>query len=599
MLEYLKEFNNLPQKLRDNISGSGEVKALNEIEKKYQANLATFVMKIMIKKISIEQLAQSLIKEKKIKPEQEKGLIQELKQKVFLKVLDYLYLENKIQQTDKKENLENKIQKINHKKQTTDSTISQFSEKKYNDKNKSLQSPITKLQPNEIIKVEKKPSFEIISPQNNQLEEIIKKIIIKLNLEKQDQIKFEKIIQTYLKKIRNKIDTIQTLGKEKEKGGLNLKLSLTEKILNIIDKNNNTEVEEKKIVKKPLIRVIEDNLKNSKQTTQIIKTNIPTENKKYDLENRKPKLLKQVDKQNTQIIKENKQVENKVKKIDHQQPQDNQDNNENINDEKVTARIREAIKGEHKKINNNIILGGARDVAYDFESLKNKKQDVQINNQTKQTENLIEKTNHQKQGLNSSVISQPLEKNYDNDYKDNKNKSSPSTIEKIKSEKQKIIEPINNKPQNIKIKQQTVENENQINVKNLNSKLNINQEKINGKIRMDDVKYIPNLMGPIDELKNFNLTNFRRYDLKKTSKMITLKLSLLEEEDLTKRFLGIKAWYKSPLIRLYLQLGQESLIKKISLEKIIEDKKQNNKDYLNLKEFEAIINLNQSINYPI
>ena len=75
--------------------------------------------------------------------------------------------------------------------------------------------------------------------------------------------------------------------------------------------------------------------------------------------------------------------------------------------------------------------------------------------------------------------------------------------------------------------------------------------KTGGKIKMEDVKFEPKTMGPIDELRHMNLINFRRFDKDpfKAVEKIKEKISLFENE-YRKKLEGIKAWRLSPLNKL-------------------------------------------------
>lgn len=119
------------------------------------------------------------------------------------------------------------------------------------------------------------------------------------------------------------------------------------------------------------------------------------------------------------------------------------------------------------------------------------------------------------------------------------------------------------------------------------------------KPRLDDVKFVPRVMGPIDELKYLDLTNFRRLDndpVKATEK-IKKKISLLEEENYAKRLEGIKAWRISPINKIYLQMGHDSISENKPINVIIEERKQKKSDCLEYAEFEAIMDMNKELRF--
>ncbi len=120
-----------------------------------------------------------------------------------------------------------------------------------------------------------------------------------------------------------------------------------------------------------------------------------------------------------------------------------------------------------------------------------------------------------------------------------------------------------------------------------------------GKVKMEDVKYVPKLMGPIDELGEMDLVNFRRLsqDPATAAAKIKEKLKNLEDEGYSQKLSGIKAWRQSPVNKLYLTIGQESMNHKKPVNIIIEDKKTANQDYLTDQEFTAIMDLNKSLRF--
>lgn len=120
-----------------------------------------------------------------------------------------------------------------------------------------------------------------------------------------------------------------------------------------------------------------------------------------------------------------------------------------------------------------------------------------------------------------------------------------------------------------------------------------------GKIKMEDVKQIPKVMSPIDELKYMDLTVFRR--LGETPgdivKEIREKLNLLESESYAQRLEGIKAWRNSPVNKMYLDIGQQSIGDNKAIDDIIKEKKTKSGESLTSQEFEAIMDLNRSLRF--
>ena len=128
------------------------------------------------------------------------------------------------------------------------------------------------------------------------------------------------------------------------------------------------------------------------------------------------------------------------------------------------------------------------------------------------------------------------------------------------------------------------------------------------KVSMDDVKYVPRadgdqgrsfIEGPIDELRQMDLTVFRRIsrDPKDSARKIIEKIELLEDEDFAKRTEGIKAWRMSPINRIYLEIGQDSIAGSKSVAQVIAEKQQQGADTLSQEEFDAVMDLNKQLRF--
>lgn len=122
-----------------------------------------------------------------------------------------------------------------------------------------------------------------------------------------------------------------------------------------------------------------------------------------------------------------------------------------------------------------------------------------------------------------------------------------------------------------------------------------------GKIKMHDIRVPkPKIMTPIDELKYLDLVNFRRLSresLLKAKDKIREKIRLLGEESYDKRIEGVKAWRTSPVNKLYLQIGEESISKNEPIDVIIEERKARGDEYLTNIELEAVMDLNKELRF--
>ena len=110
---------------------------------------------------------------------------------------------------------------------------------------------------------------------------------------------------------------------------------------------------------------------------------------------------------------------------------------------------------------------------------------------------------------------------------------------------------------------------------------------------------MPKLMGPIEELRDMNLVNFRRLgdDAEVAIRKVREKINLLEEEGYSKKLAGISAWRQSPIYKLYLRTGQESINGGKSVIDVIEGKRERGEDYVTSREFSAIMDLNKSLRF--
>src|SRR5680860_1118697 len=116
--------------------------------------------------------------------------------------------------------------------------------------------------------------------------------------------------------------------------------------------------------------------------------------------------------------------------------------------------------------------------------------------------------------------------------------------------------------------------------------------------KMHDVRVVPKVMGPLEELQFLNITNFRR--LGSTPEEITTKIfnkvKLLEKEGYDKMIEAITAWKKSPVNRLYLKIVQNAIVSGKTVKEMAGGL-SGDKESLNFAEIEAIINLNSRLTF--
>ncbi len=129
------------------------------------------------------------------------------------------------------------------------------------------------------------------------------------------------------------------------------------------------------------------------------------------------------------------------------------------------------------------------------------------------------------------------------------------------------------------------------------ARLTASKEDAGTRKPMHDVKPIPKIMGPLEELQFLDLTNFRR--LGKTPEEMTVKvfnkIKLLEHDGYEKMIMGISAWRKSPVNRLYLKIVSDAVSSNLPLKEAITAREGRHEDGLSLEEIEAIMSLNSKL----
>ncbi|MFA5047459.1 MAG: hypothetical protein WC516_00275 [Patescibacteria group bacterium] len=116
---------------------------------------------------------------------------------------------------------------------------------------------------------------------------------------------------------------------------------------------------------------------------------------------------------------------------------------------------------------------------------------------------------------------------------------------------------------------------------------------------LDDVKFTKKLIGPIEELENMTLIDFRRLGVRPEDiiSKIKEKIDLLEKEHYGKRLQGIAAWYKNEVNRFYRLLGHSSMETGKTIKEVIDERIGAGKPTLSLAEFEAVMELNRDLRY--
>ncbi|MBU1164257.1 hypothetical protein KKA15_01695 [Patescibacteria group bacterium] len=112
-----------------------------------------------------------------------------------------------------------------------------------------------------------------------------------------------------------------------------------------------------------------------------------------------------------------------------------------------------------------------------------------------------------------------------------------------------------------------------------------------------DLEYKTKLIGPIEELRQLTIVDFRRLakNPREATDKIFDKVKILREDSFVDGIKAVKAWQTSSLNQLYLSLGRQSINDSQNLENIIDLRIANNEDYLTINEFKAIMDFNKKL----
>ena len=180
-------------------------------------------------------------------------------------------------------------------------------------------------------------------------------------------------------------------------------------------------------------------------------------------------------------------------------------------------------------------------------------------------------------GNNKPLVSEPTsEKSLDKKQEVNK-----STEKESQGQQPKVKEPIPKQVEPVKAAPKRVVN-----------------SASSTRPKMHDVKAVPKVMGPLEELQFLNVINFRRLGSTPEESTIKIfsKVKLLEKEGYGKMIEAITAWKKSPVNRLYLKIVQRA----IATGKTVKETATGlagNTNSLSFAEIEAIINLNTRLTF--
>ncbi|OGY51127.1 MAG: hypothetical protein A3J59_03100 [Candidatus Buchananbacteria bacterium RIFCSPHIGHO2_02_FULL_56_16] len=120
-----------------------------------------------------------------------------------------------------------------------------------------------------------------------------------------------------------------------------------------------------------------------------------------------------------------------------------------------------------------------------------------------------------------------------------------------------------------------------------------------GRPKIEDVKFKPKSMGPVEEIGALTALDFRRLGANPNEAGLAImeKIEQLEQESFSQRIAAIRAWQDSPVYRLYLELGGASMEEKKPVATVIAERQAARTPTLTEPEFEAISDLNQKLRH--
>jgi len=543
MINYLEKYNNLPKDLRDKISAPHVMEAIHTMEKDYSINLAGVVMRVVVKDLRIDELPNFFVYTVGINSDKADKLIKELKKSVFSEISNYLDYINKEDQSDsKKDDADKKKIRINSDEikigKNNTSADFYFSIEDEDEVRRQAQ---------DFSSLDKREQVAM------QVETKIANVMGKINVifSSEDMShRLQGVLKTYLRGVRDRVDTKLALERKVENGGLGLDDEISDDILRIVDVINKDEAEHPgRVIKPKEFPLPEDKQvgNNDGSKNSSLKGGLDydfgklAKEAKPEAEEPEPEIRTDDSSDDNEKEKENKEKDEGEEKIDFGESE----NKEGDEDSKKQA--------------------DKQDFVLDLSSdLKKDTEDVDDNDNDKSLDN-------------KELAKKDPEPNEENDKKeeltDDTNAFSSGMIAKARNRQSASKE-----------------------IKEISAK---QFGDMAGKVKMEDITKVSKLGGPIEELGSMTLLDFRRINKEpdKASIKIIEMLELLEEDSFSKRMTGIKAWRKSPLNKLYLAIGQESIIKQKNIKQITEIRKKDKKDYLSQEEFNAIMELNTKLRY--
>jgi len=581
MFDYLQKFNNLSPSLRAKVSSPSVMATISELENKYKVDLAMLVMKVMIKSIAVKDLPAYFISELGLSSTVAENLSRELKEKIFILAADHLGLNAEKQSLD----LDNNIQ--------------------------------------EFIK-----EAGIVLPSS---------VLV---------TRFKNIISIYLRGIRNKIDTKNSLAKNVKIGGLDLSEVEIERVLKICDSHRFTNVSQTNQTSQTNQAPV--NQQNSTEDNGDVseKKEITSERKeatlKDDPEKMLPKTVSELRDEPSEMLPGpdsilslsaglNKPLKSPLpleSKKTQTPPLSLKSEKSKISS--ITSAIpeydlkREIADGRFKQLKIfppevQLDLPGVEKL-----KLETSGDQLKISSSEKpldsQKASLTDKKNIPAKLVLSSgnVAAKPVLSSGNVIAKAASSLAplrpivAPATLKsvlalrpfkkpsfwsKFNLFKKNVANVVSDKKQ-VLLKETLIPTSTSKPAPEPSPSI-IRPVPTPSAIRpaMHDIKSVPKVMGPIEELQFLDIVNFRRLGKtpEEATDKILLKIKLLEKDGYDKMVAGVLAWRKSPVNRLYLRLGQEALNKDVTLKDYVSAHQEDDREYLNWEEISALVSLNSKL----
>ena len=649
MFDYLKKFNNLDPALKAKVSSAQAMDAIDLLEKEYGIDLASVVMKVMIKEIPYDNLSLYFSEKHNLSEEKAKELFNRLKEQVFIDVLDYLNSPN-IEKTTNEEKSDSFNDDENNLEEDEEDEEDFYLDEEDLDNSKNLNIPFKKDENNIN---DKSTNDGIAIPTKINLS---KKTDVSKNLK--SDIKINKSQNLKKDSINNLVDNFEMGSKSNNsKNNQNLKSSvlqnpqiassgvsdINKKIKSTI--NQNAELSKKRVATfnppsstpKGIITTASGQDLRSKLEPI---SNTSGSNLSFSPEDDEE--IKDINSKMGDLGIDNVSVNNFSGKIEGNIKNIIRDSkikfSTKVLEEKFIKIMTMYLRGVRNRIDTREVLmkptidGGLEFdvgiidrvllIAGRYIDNSKEKKDV-ISNQKKELDD--NKINLSEKMANlSNNMDRDVEYNFSNksDNSENINKNQDDSLskheEKVLNKVREDLISLSKKEQEREIKPNVSLKENNLIQKqngsvqkdNFDNSVNLNQQQennnfiksnapISGKKMMEDVKFVPRTMGPIEELRFMTLSVFRRLSLEpeQRSKTILTKIKMLEEENYKQKMQAIKAWRESPVNRLYLDMGAHSISEGKSIQMIIDERKNSDLEYLEENEFNSILELNKELRY--